>query len=972
MGRGSPIENRRYSRLEVCAAGRSVPACVLFILASAFLLTAQAGAAKRVPWTTSRITGSPEPPPPYLIERVFPNLKFNNPVEMVRAPGSDRLFVMELEGKVFSFPNRADVAQPDLFIDLKAHAPDMNDAYGMAFHPGFATNRFVYLCYVMKPKLADGSRVSRFKVLDTDPPRIDPASERIIITWLSGGHNGGSLHFGPDGCLYLSTGDAESPSPPDPLDTGQDISDLMASVLRIDVDREENGRAYRVPPDNPFVNTPGARPEVWAYGFRNPWKMAFDPVTGALWAGDVGWELWEMVFRVERGGNYGWSAMEGPQPVKPAGKHGPTPISPPIAAHTHVEARSLTGGYVYRGKRLPELAGQYLYGDWVTGKIWALPATATTPVNPREIANTPLQIICFGQDNANELYIVGYDGTVHRLVRGEAAQAAAAFPRKLSQTGLFASVKDHRPAPGVLPYRVNTEPWMDHATAERFIALPGASQLDVQTREDRMQGQVKGAWRFPADAVLAKTISLELERGNPATKKRLETQVLHFDGRVWNAYNYLWNDEQTDAALAGPESTDRIYTIQDAQAPGGRRRQKWHFASRTECLLCHMPWAGYVLGFNPWQLDRDVAASGEPANQLRAFEELGLFLQPVQKPKLPAPSQPERAALEQKARAYLQVNCAHCHQFGGGGTATMDVRLELPLDKTGLMDAKPSQGDFGIADARIVAPGDPCRSVLLYRMAKTGPGRMPHFASSQADDEGIRLVSDWIAAMRTGERNAGFQTGAPHQPATTSEALALALDLSRQDVETRVRTASRIHSQGGGPAIRDLFERFLPDDQRVEKLGTGFKPETILALKGDAKRGEQIFFAEGGAQCASCHRIRGRGREVGPDLSAIGKKLDRAKLLESLVEPSKTIEPAFAAYTVALKNGDSQTGLLLHRDAGRVVLKDLSGQTLEFTTAQVRKVQPQELSLMPEGLLAGLTAQEAADLVEYLAALRGP
>jgi putative heme-binding domain-containing protein len=250
---------------------------------------------------------------------------------------------------------------------------------------------------------------------------------------------------------------------------------------------------------------------------------------------------------------------------------------------------------------------------------------------------------------------------------------------------------------------------------------------------------------------------------------------------------------------------------------------------------------------------------------------------------------------------------------------------------------------------------------------------MPHFASSEVDDEGLRLVSDWIAAMRTHGRSAGLRPGENEQPTTTSEALALALHTSRLGVEARIRAATRIHSQAGVPAAtRDLFERFLPDNPRVEKLGTGFKPETILSLKGDAKRGEQIFFAEGGAQCANCHRVNGRGKDVGPDLSAVGKKLDRAKLLESLVEPSKTIEPQFAAYTVLLKDGDSQSGLLVSRDAAGVVLKDLTGQLLRFTTAQVRKVQPQELSLMPEALLAGLTAQEAADLVEYLATLQIP
>ena len=193
---------------------------------------------------------------------------------------------------------------------------------------------------------------------DTDPPRCDPKSEKVLITWLAGGHNGGDLHFGNDGYLYISTGDGASPNPPDRSNTGQDISDLLSSILRIDVDHEDKDRPYAIPADNPFIKTPKARPEVWAYGFRNPWRMSFDRPTGDLWVGDVGWELWEMIYRVKRGGNYGWSVMEGPQAVRPESKRGPTPILPPNLAFPHTEAASITGGYVYRGNKLKELQGR--------------------------------------------------------------------------------------------------------------------------------------------------------------------------------------------------------------------------------------------------------------------------------------------------------------------------------------------------------------------------------------------------------------------------------------------------------------------------------------------------------------------------------------------------------------------------------------------------------------------------------------
>ncbi len=161
-------------------------------------------------------------------------------------------------------------------------------------------------------------------------------------------------------------------SKPDPFQTGQDTSDLLSSILRIDVDHPPAGKPYRIPEDNPFFNRKGSRPEVWAYGLRNPWRMSFDRASGALWVADVGWELWEMVYQVERGGNYGWSIMEGPQSIHPDWKRGPTPILPPVKAHPHTEAASITGGFVYNGHRLKELVGAYIYGDWVTGKIWAL------------------------------------------------------------------------------------------------------------------------------------------------------------------------------------------------------------------------------------------------------------------------------------------------------------------------------------------------------------------------------------------------------------------------------------------------------------------------------------------------------------------------------------------------------------------------------------------------------------------------
>ncbi len=950
------------------------------------------GIMKRVPWTTSRITGSPEPPLPYDVEQVFPNLKFDQPVDIVMAPGTNRFFVVEQAGKVFSFPNDPNVKSADLILDTAKEIAGVKQVYAIAFHPKFAENRYCYLCCIRDAEQKDGTRILRFRVSESDPPRIDPKSEQVVITWLSGGHNGCCLKFGPDGYLYISTGDGAGPNPPDTLQTGQDVGDLLSSMLRIDVDGSEDGRNYRIPPDNPFVGQEGARPEIWAYGFRNPWRMSFDRKSGDLWVGDVGWELWELLIRVERGGNYGWAVMEGRQPTNPEWPRGPTPILAPTIDHPHSESSSITGGPTYYGSRLPELHGQLLYGDYDTGKIWGLRWENGKVAAHKELADTTLRIVGFGEDEAGEVVLLHHiGGTIHRLIPNPDRERPSTFPRRLSESGLFTSVADQTPAPGVLPYSINAEQWEDGAVAERFAAIPGEAHIDT----------TEANWKFPKDSVLAKTLSVPVELG-PRQQRRMETQLLHYNGIEWRAYTYAWNNQQTDAELIDASGEDRPYSMLDTDAPGGMRKRTWHFASRTECLRCHNPWSGSALAFQLPQLNRDHDYGGQNASQLETFFHIGLCTPSVPQDKRPALADPRNisADLEQRARAYLHVNCAHCHRMHAGSAVLSKMQYDLPLDQTTMVGYRPTQGDFGIAGVHVIAPGDPYRSALLYRVSKIGTGRMPHIGSQMVDPVGVALLEDWIASLPSNAKTDAPVSGAVLQRvkeeavlldrlkesnsptpdssaaveqllSTTSGALRLLRAVDRQLLSQAVSAlAVEKGAQHASIPVRDLFEKHLPEEKRIMRLGTSVRPEQILNLTGDVESGRRLFFETASVQCKNCHRVQNAGKELGPDLTQIGKKYSREQLLESILEPSKFIDPKFVTYVVETKSGRLHTGLLVKKDGKEVVLKDVEGKLIPIAAAEVERIAGQRASLMPELQVRDLTAQQAADLISYLSSLK--
>ncbi len=569
----------------------------------------------RVPWTRSRVVGSPNPPPPFHAVRAFPKLTFNQPLYVKTEPGTDDMIVIshgggyEGPGHFVRLKNRPDADKTEPLLDMN------RIAYGVAFHPDYAKNGYLYV----GSNGPDGAkvkmdRVSRFTVGREPPYRCDPKSEVVILEWASNGHNGGDLEFGPDGYLYVTSGDGTSDSDGDLR--GQDLTHLTAKVLRLDVDHPAAGKNYSVPKDNPFVDRKGACPETWAYGLRNPWRMTFDKKTGMLWVGQNGQDLWEQAYVVHKGDNCGWSVNEGSHPFQPQRDHGPDPIVMPAVEHHHSEFRSLTGGVVYYGKKYPDLDGCYIYGDYSTGKIWAARHDGTKTLSDRELADSRLQIVGFGLDPDGELLIVDHAGGLYTLEPTPKEAPKAPFPTRLSETGIFTSVKGRQVDPGLIPYDVNAPLWSDGAFKERYIGLPDDAQIEFTTWR---------GWNFSDGTVLVKTFSLDTVEGASSSRRRIETRLLTRQDGEWYGYSYLWNDEQTDAELVPAAGQDRTYEVHDPEAPGGQRKQTWHYPSRAECMVCHSRAANWVLGLTELQMNKIHDYGGVQDEQLRTLEHLGVF-----------------------------------------------------------------------------------------------------------------------------------------------------------------------------------------------------------------------------------------------------------------------------------------------------------------------------------------------------------
>ena len=712
----------------------------------------------------------------------FPHLLFTNAVGLAPIPGTDELCIWEREGRIWAFKNSPEATEKKLILDVSDQCQGWDDSglLGVAFPPGFATNHFIFVYYTwVKPGTVTGSPTSRPipNLPDTYHDRLErytlggdgvatPASVAIFVdlTNQTVWHHGGGIFFHPtNGFLYWTDGD-NSVGDNDQLIT----KSLYSGVFRIDVDcrggtishappRQPTGgftANYFVPNDNPFVGQTNVLEEFFCLGLRSPHRMTFDPATGRIFIGDVGESSREEIDVIEPGEsglNFQWNRCEGNLGKMTAPYIG---ISRgPVLDYPHSDGRAIIGGYVYRGGEFKtDLGGKYIFGDNVLRIIWALDET-TTPYSKIVLCVMPkgtgpnagtdyTGLSSFGIDQQGELYFCqmsSIGGRVYKLKRGGPPPPKRTMPKLLSETGAFADLRTLQPADALIPYSVNSPLWSDGAVKQRWFVLPGGTFIGFSPQ---------GSWNFPAGSVFVKNFSLPVDESNPQVLRRLETRLLVRDinGAVFGA-SYKWRPDNSDADIVTVGTNEDI-TITNAT---GIRTQRWFFPGRQDCLTCHTPISGGVLGVNTRQLNGDFTyPSGVTDNQLRTLAHINLFdaafngLKIHDYPYLMSITN-THASVELRVRSYLDANCSHCHRPGGVG-AFFDARFDEPINKQNIVNG-PVANLLGIPGAKVVVPGDTNRSMLFHRISLVGENQMPPLAKNVADEKAVAVIAQWIASL---------------------------------------------------------------------------------------------------------------------------------------------------------------------------------------------------------------------------------
>lgn len=704
------------------------------------------------------------------------DLPINLPMAVATPPGeTNQLFVLERGGMVVAITNLASPTRTE-FLSLAGRVNTSSEGgmLGLAFHPDYASNGHFFVFYTLTTNNGTGSgfhtRVSRFTRSATNAFFASPATEAVLFSQFNqaANHNAGDLHFGPDGYLYIATGDEGFGN--DSLNNSQWVDkDFFSAILRVDVDAGPGSLApnphpailgpvtnYAIPPDNPYIGITNfygsnvapskVRTEFYATGLRNPFRFTFDPLTGELLCADVGQTLWEEVNLITNGGNYGWAHREGFISGPRFTTNPPSVYDNPLLVYGHGNATnqgfSITGGIVYRGANLPELYGHYLFADYVSGHIWSMTHDGITNTGFGYLT-TDNNLVGFGHDprNGDILMCDLIEGRIKRLVR--TVVSTNPIPGNLSETGVFVDTANLTPNPGVVGYDLNLPFWSDNAIKTRWFSLPDTNGMIDFRPED--------PWSFPSGMVWIKHFELELTNGVPASRRRIETRILVKNDEPAGGYGvtFRWGTSTDDAVLVQADGLNEPILIDDG---GTIRTQVWRYPSRGECLSCHQIGAGFALGFNTPQLNRMRDYNGLWSNQISALGCSGYMTQCVENVehlRALAHATNTEYSLEYRVRSYLQANCANCHFPGGPIPGNFSARIQESLSAANLIDGALND-DLSDHANRVVVRGSLPHSMLHTRIATLDPDwRMPPLASTVLDTQNIALVAAWIQTEAT-------------------------------------------------------------------------------------------------------------------------------------------------------------------------------------------------------------------------------
>ena len=661
---------------------------------------------------------------------VFPGLpNIANATNLLQAPDDNSYwYATRQPGRVVRFQNNSTANALTEILDIEDRVDfsgGETGLLGMAFHPQFASKRYVYFNYIGRnANNAMETRVTRFDVAQNG--MINRDSEIILLRFNQpySNHNGGQIAFGSDGYLYISSGDGGSGG--DPQQNGQNTNNLLGKILRINVDSTSAGRNYAIPADNPFAVSGGA-PEIWAYGLRNPWRFGFDKETHELWVGDVGQSAWEEVNLVTRGGNYGWGDMEGDSCYSERPNCSTANKIKPLLSISHnTGVCSVIGGYVYRGAQYPAAYGKYFFTDYCVNTMQSITRTPSGSVSVSNHGTVPVDIVSFAQDNQGELYAIGQSGAGSQIVKMQATGGdlqPGVMATNLSATGCVSATDAKLPATAMIPYSVISPLWSDAAEKERYLAVPDNTKIELTSTGDFL---------FPVGSVLMKHFKLN--------GRFIETRLFAHGELGWQGFSYEWRDDQTDAILLSDTKEKLVEGVH------------WPYPSRGQCLTCHTQVANFSLGVETAQLNSVLRYSSTNINaqQLDTLAHLGLFASAItenQKVQKLFPLGDANATLEQRARSYLHSNCGNCHSPNGPTPVTLDLRYNTALSATQTCNLQPAAGDLGISNARIIAPGEPARSVLLARMKVRDVNQMPPLASHMVDQAAVDVIMAWIGGL---------------------------------------------------------------------------------------------------------------------------------------------------------------------------------------------------------------------------------